>query len=145
MQSSKIKLWTGAELNLYTVFTSRTPEALVYLTHGMSEHPRKYRCFLEILPAQNIYIVTRFTWAQPYFANDATGELFAIKNGLGKVIEDHDFATDYISQKRPTVPVFRCSHFLKSISVLKYAMKHSSKLSGLACWKRGIELLFYSD
>ena len=45
MQSSKIKSWTGAELNLYTVSTAGTPKAIVHITHGMSEHARRYKYF----------------------------------------------------------------------------------------------------
>ena len=139
-EKSELISSTGASLNLYTAIPPKTPKAIVQMTDGMAKHAAQYEWFSDLLMRENIATYAHDLRGHGFTtAKDSQKGVFANKDGLSKVIEDHYFILEYISQKFPQIPIFCFGHSLGSILLLNYAIKHPAKLAGLACWNSGVE------
>lgn len=140
MQKSTLISSTGASLNLYTSIPKKSPKAIVHITHGMAEHAARYEWFSDILMLDNIAVFAHDLRGHGFTtATDSQQGVFASKDGLSKVIKDHDYVLEHISQKFPQIPIFGVGHSLGSILLLNYAIINPTKMAGLACWNSGIE------
>jgi len=106
----------------------------------MAEHAARYERFSDILVREDIAVYAHDLRGHGYTsAIDSQRGLFASKDGLAKVIEDHDYVVEDISQKFTHTPIFCFGHSPGSILILNYAIRHPSKLHGMVCWNSGVE------
>lgn len=126
---------TGAQLKLYATISVPNAKGVVHIAHGMCEHARRYKRFMNHL-ADNGY----HTYAHDHRGHGETkaeGSFqgsFAEKDGWNQVLADMDAINDHIKSLHNKLPIIAFGHSMGSSCTGAYVLNHPQKVDGVAMW-----------
>ena len=128
-----LKTEDGCDLFVRSWGTEITdPEAVIVISHGMTEHIGRYGHVAEFFNAQG-YIV----YGDDHRGHGKTGEkqgqlgFIAEENGFQLLVDDLSFLIGHIKQKHPGLPVFIFGHSMGSFITRNYIQTHSHEVTGV--------------
>lgn len=126
---------TGARLAFHTEAAATAPRGIVIISHGMSEHSKRYAPFSAYLVARgyHVYALDHRGHGETT-APDATAGQFARRDGGSKVIADVIAIRDTAAERHPGLSVLLFGHSMGGLICLNVAIGHPDKFAGFAVW-----------
>ena len=126
---------TGARLAFHVHNAEATPLGIVIISHGMSEHSRRYAPFAAYLAARgyHVYALDHRGHGETT-APDATNGQFAKRDGASKVVADILAIRDLAAEQNPGLPLLLFGHSMGGLICLNVAISHPDRFAGFAVW-----------
>lgn len=126
---------SGAALNLFVKNARQEPRAIVQINHGPAERAGCYASFADFLAEQGFHV-----YAQDHRghgrtkAEDALPGMFALRDGVRKVIADAASVHDLIANEHPGLPVIISGRSVGGLIALSFLRERARPVAGAAIW-----------
>lgn len=124
-----------AQIAWYHTPASAPARGLLLISHGLSEHARRYAGFAEKMAAAGFHVYAHDHRGHgATIAPDAPLGQFAPKDGLRLVIGDILAVRTFAAGRHPGLPVLLFGHSMGGLIALNYAEAHPETIGALAVW-----------
>jgi alpha-beta hydrolase superfamily lysophospholipase len=126
---------SGAALNLFVKNARQEPRAIVQINHGPAEHAGRYAAFADFLAERGFHI-----YAQDHRghggtkAENALPGMFALRDGVRKVVADVASVHDLIAAEHPGLPVILFGKSMGGLIALSFLRERARPVAGAAIW-----------
>lgn len=130
---------TGARIAWHREPAVGKARGIVLISHGMSEHSKRYAEFARFLAARgyHVYAFDHRGHGETK-APDATQGQFARRDGSEKVIADVIAMREMAAGLHPNLPVILFGHSMGAIICLNTAISHPDRFAGFAVWNANL-------
>jgi alpha-beta hydrolase superfamily lysophospholipase len=126
---------TGAKLAMRFSAAEGQAQAIVQISHGVSEHSMRYARFARFLNGQGFHVYAHDHRGHGFTkATGAPAGRFAQSDGVMHVLDDVDAINSLASKRHPDLPIILFGHSLGGLIAMNYVLKHPRKVDAAAIW-----------
>lgn len=135
LETRHLKSRTGATLAWHHAEAVDTPRGIVMISHGLTEHAKRYHRFAEALSAMGYHVIAHDHRGHgETTAPDAPLGRFAAKDGVNAVIADVMAVREKAVEMHPGLPVILFGHSMGGLISLNTVVTHPDAFQGATVW-----------